>query len=171
VESRAVSTAYPPLAADSPHFNPGTALDLAWLADVRCNKSAIERRAAEIGGRRSIKKAWQSAWLLRATTMIDLTTLSGDDTPGNVSRLCAKAKNPIVRETLEALGCENMRITTGAVCVYPARVAHASKCLEGTGIPVASVATGFPAGQIHLSHKLAEIRQCVADGAGEIDVS
>ena len=164
------SAKYPPLDAASPHFNPGTELDLAWLADVRCNKSAIERRAAEIGGRRSVKKAWQAAWLLRATTMIDLTTLSGDDTPGNVSRLCAKARNPIMRETLEALGCSELPITTGAVCVYPKQVAHAVKCLEGSGIPVASVATGFPAGQIMTSHKLAEIRQCVADGAAEIDI-
>ena len=153
-----------------PTSNPGSTLDLAWLANVHCNKSAIERRAAEVAGRRTVKKKWQTAWLLRAATLIDLTTLSGDDTHGNVARLCAKAQNPITTETLNALACPSLSISTGAVCVYPARVSDAVKQLDGTGVAVASVATGFPSGQIHLPHKLSEIRQCVDDGAEEIDV-
>ena len=107
---------------------------------------------------------------MRAATLIDLTTLSGDDTHGNVARLCAKAQNPITTETLNALACPSLSISTGAVCVYPARVSDAVKQLDGTGVAVASVATGFPSGQIHLPHKLSEIRQCVDDGAEEIDV-
>ena len=117
-----------------------------------------------------MKKEWQLAWLLRAVTNIDLTTLAGDDTPGNVERLCAKAKKPVRPDILEAIGCSELNLTTGAVCVYPARVKDAVAALKGTGIPVASVATGFPSGQICHEHKLAEIRQCVADGATEIDI-
>ena len=101
---------------------------------------------------------------------IDLTTLAGDDTPGNVQRLCAKAKNPIRDDIITALGCKDLKLTTGAVCVYPSRVADAVEALKGTNIPVASVATGFPSGQIPHAMKLEEIRQCVADGATEIDI-
>jgi len=147
--------------------------DLAWVMDARMNKSGIERRCAEYGTRRSIKKNWQAAWLLRAVTCVDLTTLAGDDTPGKVDRLCAKAVNPVRRDILRDLGVSDalaQQIKCGAVCVYPSRVADAVKALKGTGIPVASVATGFPAGQIKHEHKLEEIRQCVADGATEIDI-
>ena len=117
-----------------------------------------------------MKKDWQAAWLLRAITNIDLTTLAGDDTPGNVQRLCAKAKQPVRADILAALGVADMPLTVGAVCVYPSRVKDAVAALKGTRIPVASVATGFPSGQISHECKLAEIRQCVADGASEIDI-
>ena len=113
---------------------------------------------------------YQLAWLLSAVTCIDLTTLAGDDTPDSVKRLCAKAKQPVSAEVLDKLGCAGKEFKCGAVCVYPARVADAVACLKGSCIPVASVATGFPSGQITHEHKLAEIRQCVADGAMEIDI-
>lgn len=150
--------------------NPGMALDGDWVAGAQVNRSAVERRAATLGGRRSVKKEWQAAWLLRAITCIDLTTLAGDDTPGKVRRLCLKARQPVRTDLLEALGVADQNITTGAVCVYPARVADAVKFLEGTGIPVASVATGFPTGQTHLKQRLDEIKAAVADGAREIDI-
>jgi len=145
-------------------------LDLGWVKSVRINTNSVNRSAAELGGRRTVKKDWQAAWLLRAVTNIDLTTLAGDDTAGNVQRLCAKAKSPVRPDILQAMGCSHLGITVGAVCVYPARVKDAVEALKGTGIPVASVATGFPSGQIIHEHKLAEIRQCVADGATEIDI-
>ena len=150
--------------------NPIQPLDLQWATARKTNAAAIEGRAGEIAGRRSIKKEAQAAWLLRALTCIDLTTLAGDDTPGNVKRLCAKARNPVRRDILERLGVGHLPITTGAVCVYPARVADAAAALEGSGLGVAAVATGFPSGQIKLEHKLAEIRGAVADGATEIDI-
>jgi deoxyribose-phosphate aldolase len=149
--------------------NPGIALDLGWVKAMRVNLSAVERRAATMGTRRSVKKDWQAAWLLRAVTCIDLTTLSGDDTPGNVQRLCAKAKQPIRQDMLDALGISET-IHTGAVCVYHARVADAVRFLEGTDIPVAAVSTGFPAGLNPFHLKLAEIRESVAAGAQEIDI-
>lgn len=148
----------------------GTALDLAWVHSAQVNKSAVERRAAEIGTRRSIKKTHQLAWLVRALQCIDLTTLAGDDTDCNVSRLCAKARSPVHGKTLDALGIAGEGITVGAVCVYPNMVKKAVACLQGSGIPVASVATGFPAGMTPLSTRLEEIRLAVADGAGEIDI-
>ena len=155
-----------------PHVerNPGQPLDLQWATSRKTNAAAIEARAGEIGARRSIKKEAQAAWLLRALTCIDLTTLAGDDTPGNVKRMCAKARNPVRRDILEKLGVGHLPITTGAVCVYPARVADAAAALAGSSLGVAAVATGFPSGQIKLEHKLAEIRGAVADGATEIDI-
>src|SRR5262249_3985976 len=131
--------------------NPGIPLDLGWVNSERVNTSAAERRAATLGTRRSVKKDWQAAWLLRAITCIDLTTLSGDDTPGNVKRLCAKARQPVRSDLLEALGVADLGITVGAVCVYHARVGDAVRALgslanTGTDIPVAAVSTGFPAG-------------------------
>jgi deoxyribose-phosphate aldolase len=136
---------------------------------VRVNKSAAVRRAGEIGTRRTVKKVHQSAWLINAIKLTDLTTLAGDDTRGKVHRLCAKARQPVRQDILDALGVKE-RITVGAVCVYPAQVANAVEFLAGSGIPVASVATGFPSGQIKHEHKLKEIEQCVADGAKEIDI-
>ena len=115
--------------------NPGMAMDLDWVAHVQANTSAIERRAASLGGRRSVKKEYQAAWLLKAISLIDLTTLSGDDTPGRVQRLCAKARQPVRAETLQALGMEGL--TVGAVCVYHDMVETAVRALEGTAIPVA----------------------------------
>jgi deoxyribose-phosphate aldolase len=137
---------------------------------MRVNRSAAERRAAGFGARRSVKKAHQAAWLVNAVRLIDLTTLAGDDTPGRVRRLCAKARDPIARPIREALGIGGMDLRVGAVCVYPTMVPHAVAALEGTGIPVASVATGFPAGLMPLDLRLREIEWAVSQGAAEIDI-
>jgi deoxyribose-phosphate aldolase len=150
--------------------NPGTPLNLDWVMGAHVNKSAVERRIAALPGRRTVKKEWQAAWLLRAVTCIDLTTLGGDDTPGRVKRLCAKARQPIRPDMLERLGLGDERITVGAVCVYPNRVHDAVEALQGSGIPVASVATGFPAGQTPLPQRIGEIEQAIEAGAKEIDV-
>jgi deoxyribose-phosphate aldolase len=150
--------------------NPGMPLELDWVHGARINTSAVERRAATIGTRRTVKKEWQAAWLLRAITFIDLTTLSGDDTPGTVRRLCAKARAPVRRDLLSALGAEDLPIHVAAVCVYHAFVATAARALSGSGIPVAAVSTGFPAGLSPLEQRIAEIRASIDDGAEEIDV-
>ena len=150
--------------------NPGMPLDLSWVEHVRVNRSAVERRTASLPARRSIKKDWQAAWLLRAITCIDLTTLAGDDTPGRVRRLCAKARQPVRPDMLQALGFAERSVTVGAVCVYPNRVRDAVEALRGTGIPVASVATGFPDGQTPLAQRLGEIEQAIEFGANEIDI-
>ncbi|MDQ0463421.1 deoxyribose-phosphate aldolase [Caulobacter ginsengisoli] len=148
--------------------NPGVPFDQAWVEAVRVNLSAVERRTSTLGARRSVKKDWQAAWLLRAVTCIDLTTLAGDDTPGRVERLCAKARQPIAPEMLAQLGVPHL--TVGAVCVYHEMVETAVRALEGTDIPVAAVSTGFPAGLSPLSTRLAEIEASVAAGAREIDI-
>ncbi|SEP96824.1 deoxyribose-phosphate aldolase [Thalassovita taeanensis] len=148
--------------------NPGMALDLDWVRAAQANTSAIERRAATLPGRRSVKKEYQAAWLLKAITCIDLTTLAGDDTVGRVQRLCAKARQPVRHDILEALGVDG--ITTGAVCVYHEMVAPAVAALEGTGIPVAAVSTGFPAGLSPFHLRVAEIGESVNAGAHEIDI-
>ena len=150
--------------------NPGMPLDLDWVMGARVNRSAVERRTATLPGRRSVKKDWQAAWLLRAITCIDLTTLTGSDTPGRVKRLCAKAKQPIRPDMLSALGVNGAKVTVGAVCVYPNRVKDAVEALRGTDIPVASVATGFPAGQTPLPQRIGEIEQAIEAGAREIDI-
>jgi deoxyribose-phosphate aldolase len=150
--------------------NPGMPLDLSWVRDARVNRSAVERRAATIPTRRSIKTAWQAGWLLRAITLMDLTTLQGDDTPGRVRRLCAKARQPVRSDLLESLGMEDVPLRVAAVCVYHAFVPTAVEALEGSGIPVAAVSTGFPAGLSPMKTRLAEIEASVADGAGEIDI-
>jgi deoxyribose-phosphate aldolase len=142
--------------------------DLDWVKAIAVNKSAVERRVATLAGRRTVKKEWQAAWLLKAITCIDLTTLSGDDTEGKVQRLCAKAKSPVRADLLEALGVSD--ITVGAVCVYPTMVGHAIRALNGTNIPVASVATGFPSGLMPMTQRLEEIRYAVDQGAAEIDM-
>jgi len=148
--------------------NPGMPLDLDWVAGVQANTPAIERRAASLPGRRSVKKDFQAAWLLKAITLIDLTTLSGDDTEGRVQRLCAKARQPVRADLLEALGMPGL--TTGAVCVYHDMVPAAVRALEGTSIPVAAVSTGFPAGLSPFHLRIAEIGESVAAGAREIDI-
>ena len=150
--------------------NAGTPLRLDWFEGAQVNLSAIDRRTASLTGRRSIKKEYQAAWLVRAITCIDLTTLAGDDTPGRVRRLAAKARRPLRADLLAALGLKDAPPTVGAVCVYPTMVAPAVKALEGSGIPVASVATGFPAGLTPLPQRLAEIRYAVEQGAAEIDI-
>jgi deoxyribose-phosphate aldolase len=148
--------------------NPGMPLDRDWIARVQANTSAIERRAATLPGRRTVKKDHQAAWLARAITLIDLTTLAGDDTPGRVRRLCAKARQPVRADILDALGLPP--ITTGAVCVYHEMVPTAVAALEGSGIPVAAVSTGFPAGLSPYALRVKEIEESVKAGAREIDI-
>jgi deoxyribose-phosphate aldolase len=149
--------------------NPGLGLDLSKIEDIRVNFSALERRAATLPGRRSVKKDYQAAWLLKALSCIDLTTLSGDDTPGRVQRLCAKAKQPVRQDLLDAMGFDRP-LHTGAICVYHDMVETAVRSLEGSDIPVAAVSTGFPHGLSPLPQKLAEIKASVAAGAKEIDI-
>ncbi len=150
--------------------NLGMGLELGWLESVQVNRSAAERRASTLPGRRTVKKAFQAAWLLKAVSCIDLTTLAGDDTRGRVERLCAKAKQPVRQDILAALGMADAGLTVGAVCVYPTMVPYAVRALEGSNIPVASVATGFPAGLTPLPQRLDEIRYAVSEGAAEIDI-
>lgn len=155
--------------ADATHTrNPGMNLDLEWVESARVNRSAAERRAQTLTTRRTVKKQWQAAWLLRAITLMDLTTLGGDDTPGNVQRLCAKARRPLTVSMQEALGVSGIK--TGAVCVYHSHVATAVRALEGSNIPVAAVAAGFPHGQSPLKQRVEEIRASVEEGATEIDI-
>lgn len=148
--------------------NTGMPLDMDWVRSVQANTSAIERRVATLPGRRSVKKDYQAAWLLKAISCIDLTTLSGDDTDGRVARLCAKAKRPVRDDIMEALGVQGL--TTGAVCVYHEMIPAAVKALKGSNIPIAAVSTGFPAGLTAFDLRLEEIRRSVAAGATEIDI-
>lgn len=148
--------------------NPGIPLELGWVQGVTVNRSAVERRAATLTTRRSVKKEWQAAWLLKAVACTDLTTLSGDDTPGRVQRLCAKAIQPVRQDLLAALGLDDLHVA--AVCVYHARVRDALAALRGTDIPVAAVSAGFPAGQSAFPQRVAEIEQSVEAGAQEIDI-
>lgn len=150
--------------------NPGTALSLDHVMAKRVNRSAVERRAATLTTRRTVKKQWQAAWLVKAINCMDLTTLAGDDTPGRVRRLCAKARQPLRPDLAAALGLRAPVSRVGAVCVYPTMVSTAARALSGSGIPVASVATGFPAGLMPLPQRLAEIRYAVEAGADEIDI-
>ncbi|XP_040009423.1 deoxyribose-phosphate aldolase isoform X1 [Xiphias gladius] len=181
--------------------NPGTNLDLEWISKARVNTQAVLKRAQCIQGQKTLKKQWQAAWLLKAVTCIDLTTLAGDDTPSNVHRLCLKAIQPIRYDLLKKMDMHNKGlmvrdlvvsipdsdaggedalkgasvergVTTAAVCVYPSRVADAVTSLKAanSSLPVASVATGFPAGQTPLETRLQEVRMAVADGATEIDI-
>ncbi|MBR2575343.1 MAG: deoxyribose-phosphate aldolase [Loktanella sp.] len=165
-------TTTPPAVAHLPQLhlarNAGTALDLDWVMAVQANTSAIERRAATLPGRRSVKKDYQAAWLCKAVSLMDLTTLSGDDSAGRVRRLCAKARQPVRADILDALGMQGL--TTGAVCVYHDMVATAVDALAGSGIPVAAVSTGFPAGLSPFHLRIAEIGESVAAGAQEIDI-
>lgn len=144
--------------------------DADWIDEIRVNLSAVERRTATLPARRSVKKDAQAAWLLKAVSCIDLTTLNGDDTEGRVRRLCAKARQPIREDLLQALGMGDHKITTGAICVYNRFVAAAVDALKGSGIPVAAVSTGFPAGLVPHDVKLREIEASVKDGAQEIDI-
>lgn len=144
--------------------------DADWIDEIRVNLSAVERRTATLPARRSVKKDAQAAWLLKAVSCIDLTTLNGDDTEGRVRRLCGKARQPIREDLLQALGMGDHKITTGAICVYHRFVAAAVDALKGSGIPVAAVSTGFPAGLVPHDVKLREIEASVKDGAQEIDI-
>jgi len=150
--------------------NRGIPLNLDWVEEVRVNTSAVERRAQTLVTRRTVKKEWQIAWLLRAISCMDLTTLSGDDTDERVRRLCAKARQPIRHDVVKLLGIEKLNIRVAAVCVYHTFVETALRALEGSGIKVAAVSTGFPAGLSPLDERVAEIRRSVEAGAHEIDV-
>jgi len=158
-----------PTPAPAPALNPGCPLDLSWLQHVQVNRSAAERRAATLTTRRSVKKAWQAGWLVRAVTLIDLTTLAGDDTAGRVRRLSAKARRPVRDDLLRALGFDTA-IHVAAVCVYHRFVAEAVDALAGSGIPVAAVSTGFPHGLSPFEQRVEEIERSVAAGAQEIDI-
>ncbi len=150
--------------------NQSIPLNLDWVRDVRVNTSAVERRTQTLGTRRTVKKEWQAAWLLRAISCMDLTTLSGDDTEERVRRLCAKARHPVQQEILERLGAAELDLKVAAVCVYHVFVETARRALEGSGIKVAAVSTGFPAGLSPLAERVGEIRRSVEAGADEIDV-
>jgi deoxyribose-phosphate aldolase len=150
--------------------NLGVPLDLEWVKEVRVNTSAVERRAQSQVARRTVKKEWQAAWLLRALSCMDLTTLSGDDTDERVRRLCAKARNPLQHELVQQLGIEGLGIKVAAVCVYHTFVETALSALQGSGVRVAAVSTGFPAGLSPLAERVAEIHSSVEAGAQEIDV-
>jgi deoxyribose-phosphate aldolase len=165
----AVALAQPDVLRNSQR-NAGTALRPEVFEAVQVNLSAVERRAATLPTRRTVKKEYQAAWLVKALTCIDLTTLAGDDTPGRVQRLCAKARRPLSDALLKGLGLEDDPPTVGAVCVYPTMVPAAVRALKGSGIPVASVATGFPTGLTPLPQRLAEIKYAVGEGAEEIDI-
>jgi deoxyribose-phosphate aldolase len=158
------------LAGRSLLSNTGIPLDLNWLQEVRVNTSAVERRAQTQMARRTVKKEWQAAWLLRAISCMDLTTLSGDDTDERVRRLCAKARQPIQQDLVQKLGIEGLGVKVGAVCVYHSFIETALNALEGSGVHVAAVSTGFPAGLSPLAERVAEIRRSVEAGAHEIDV-
>ena len=147
--------------------NEAVGLDLGWINRLRVNRAAADRRAASLGNRRTVKKEWQAAWLIRAIQLIDLTTLSGDDTPGRVERLCMKALRPLRTDLMEALGVSDLHV--GAVCVYHEMIAAAAKVLEGR-LPIAAVSTGFPAGLTSVETKVREVELSVAAGASEIDI-
>ncbi len=128
---------------------------------IPVSRVGVDERAAALG-RRSIKTSAKRQGIVLATSMIDLTTLEGSDTPGKVRHLCAKAVCPDpTRPEIPSVA---------AVCVYPALVSVAAEALRGTGVAVASVATGFPSGQTSLQVKVEETREAVAAGAGEIDM-
>ena len=150
--------------------NEGLPFNTKYFDSLNINRSAIDRRVNTLGGRRTVKKEFQAAWLLKAISMIDLTTLAGDDTRGNVLRLCEKAKNPVRLDILNTLEMQDANLTTGAVCVYHNLIPYAKEALNGTSIPIAAVSTGFPAGKISLEDKISEIKKSVAAGATEIDI-
>ena len=158
------------MSGKSDQRNPGIPLDLDWMDAVQVNRSAVERRCSSLTKRRSIKKAWQAAWLLKAIRCMDLTTLSSDDTPDRVRRLCSKALRPLKQELTNDLGITTLNLTVGAVCVYHALVETAAKALKGSNIPVAAVSTGFPHGLSPLPRRIEEIRDSVSAGALEIDI-
>jgi len=174
IEQRERHTARPatPHTAGRPRDrrNVGIALDVGWVRAIRVNRSAVERRAVSLVRRRSIKNQWQAAWLLRALSCIDLTTLAGDDTRGSVRRLAAKARQPVRQDLLRSLSVDPRSIRVAAVCVYHVMVSEARDALRGSGIPVAAVSAGFPAGLSPFQQRVDEIRASVEAGADEIDI-
>jgi deoxyribose-phosphate aldolase len=171
-EMRAAAEAKPIAVISGRELQPnrGIPLNVDWINEVRVNTSAVERRAQTLVTRRTVKKDWQIAWLLRAISCMDLTTLSGDDTDERVRRLCAKGRQPIRQDLVKLLGIESLNIKVAAICVYHTFVETARRALEGSGIKVAAVSTGFPAGLSPLDERVAEIRRSVDAGADEIDV-
>ena len=170
LEYRIAEPQVPAARKDDLQPNRGVPLNLDWVENVRVNTSAVERRVDSLVKRRTVKKEWQVAWLLRAISCMDLTTLSGDDTNQRVLRLCAKAKQPVQQSIMKQLGLEDFHLTVAAVCVYHTFVESAVRALEGSGINVAAVSTGFPAGLSPLAERVGEIRRSVSAGAQEIDV-
>jgi deoxyribose-phosphate aldolase len=168
--SEALATAHAATAASAASRNPGTALEIARFDRAAVNLSAVERRAATLATRRTVKNEFQAAWLAKAIECMDLTTLSGDDTADRVRRLCAKARNPLADDLRAALGLGDRPVHVAAVCVYPTLVSAAARAVEGSGVLVASVATGFPAGLMPLRLRLEEVRYAVDSGADEIDI-
>ena len=168
----AISSATPlATLAGHPLFpNRGVPLNLERVKQVSVNTSAVERRAQSHTARRTVKKEWQAAWELRAISCMDLTTLSGDDTDERVRRLCAKARQPLEHDLVKKLGIEDLGIKVAAVCVYHRFVETALRAVEGSGIRVAAVSTGFPAGLSPVEERVAEIRRSVEAGAHEIDI-
>ncbi|HMO58599.1 MAG TPA: deoxyribose-phosphate aldolase [Roseiflexaceae bacterium] len=159
------------LASHTDHTrNTGCEFEPGMIESARINRSAVERRAATLPGRRTVKQQWQAAWLLRAIQCMDLTTLAGDDTPGTVQRLCQKARHPLRSDLLEALGVADAGIQVGAVCVYHDMIPAAVAALRGSNIPIAAVSTGFPAGLNPFELRVREIEESVAIGAHEIDI-
>ncbi|MBT4245388.1 MAG: deoxyribose-phosphate aldolase [Gammaproteobacteria bacterium] len=150
--------------------NPGTDFRLDKISNIAINRSAVERRCSNYGTRRSIKKDKQAAWLLKAITLMDLTTLSGDDTEARVRRLCSKAKQPISNKLEKILGAEPLNLSVAAVCVYHDMLASAKKALNNSKVNLAAVSTGFPAGLSPLPLRLKEIEYSVDSGANEIDI-
>ncbi len=144
-------------------------LDLNWINNINVNLSAVERRTTTLVKRRSVKKEYQASWLLKAITLIDLTTLSGDDTFGKVDRLCKKALNPIANNILSKLEINEDAIRVGAVCVYHHLVSQAKNQLNGK-LPIAAVSTGFPAGLSSFSTRKKEVIDSIKSGANEIDI-
>ena len=151
-------------------MNPGTALNIDWIDSIQMNRSAIERRCDTLTRRRSIKKEWQAAWLLKSISCMDLTTLSSDDTTERVKRLCAKAKQPLSLELIDKLGVNKLKPRVAAVCVYHSYVNTAVNALKDSGIPVAAVSAGFPHGLNAISRRIEEIKDSIASGAREIDI-
>src|SRR5438270_8167638 len=170
LERRIAEAQATPIARGNLQPNRGVPLNLDWVEDVRVNTSAVERRAQSLVTRRTVKKEWQVAWLLRAISCMDLTTLSGDDSHQRVLRLCAKAKQPVQQSIMNQLGLDDFQLKVAAVCVYHAFIETAVRALEGSGINVAAVSTGFPAGLSPLAERVGEIRRSVAAGAQEIDI-
>ncbi len=144
-------------------------LDFKWIDDVQVNLSAVERRTVSLTKRRTVKKEYQAAWLLKSITLLDLTTLNGDDTFGKVDRLCQKALQPISLSILNSLELEGENVLVGAVCVYHNLVSHAKKQLQDK-LPIAAVSTGFPAGLSSFETRKKEITNSIKAGADEIDI-
>ena len=150
--------------------NPGIDFSLDLISSISVNRSAVERRCANYGPRRSIKKENQAAWLLKAITLMDLTTSSGDDTVARVRRLCSKARQPISINLEKELGIESLNLSVAAVCVYHDMLDAAKQAIKGSSINLAAVSTGFPAGLSPLPLRLQEIEYSVNEGANEIDI-